>query len=231
MKVLFETEGEPDSVDASHILVAMGRRPELGPLDLGRAKVAFDSNGIDVSAMFRTTNRRIYAIGEAAGAPSAAHIAAYQASLVLRPLLFSAPAKPGPQPLPRVTFTEPELAHVGLIEAEARKRHRDIRVLRWSFAENDRAQAEGTTAGHIKLVVGARGAIIGASIVGASAGELIATWSLAISKNLTVRDMAEQVLPYPTLSEIGKRAAITYFAGATGSGLVRGWLSMLRLVR
>lgn len=232
--VTVQVEGDEGShaIEGSHLLVAMGRRPDLGPLDLGRAKVAFDAKGIDVSAMLRTTNRRIYAIGEAAGSPGAAHVAAYQASLVLRPLLFSAPGKPGPQPVPRVTFTEPELAHVGMSEDEARGGRRGkVRVLRWSFAENDRAQAEGATAGHIKIVTGAGGSILGVSIVGAAAGELIALWSLAISRGLTVRDMAEQILPYPTYGEIGKRAAITYFSKATGSGLVRGWLRTLRLFR
>ena len=130
--------------------------------------------------------------------------------------------------IPRVTFTDPELAHIGLTEAEARERGRHIRVLRWPFHENDRAQAERETSGHIKVVTDRRGKILGATIVGAQAGELITAWTLAISQGLNVRAFAEIVVPYPTLSEISRRAAISHFTPRLTSPWVRRILNLFR---
>ena len=114
--------------------------------------------------------------------------------------------------IPRVTFTDPELAHTGLTEDEARQRgNTRIQVLRWPYRENDRAQAERETTGHIKIITTERGRILGATIVGTAAGELITTWTLAITQRLNIRSIAGIIIPYPTLSEVGKRAAITYF--------------------
>jgi pyruvate/2-oxoglutarate dehydrogenase complex dihydrolipoamide dehydrogenase (E3) component len=127
-----------------------------------------------------------------------------------------------------VTFTDPELAHVGLTEAQARSRYRAIRVLRWPYHENDRAQAEGTAAGHIKVVTGKRGRILGATIVGAGAGELITVWTLAVSRRLNIRALAGIMVPYPTLTEIGKRAAITYFTPGVTNIWVRRIIDLLR---
>jgi pyruvate/2-oxoglutarate dehydrogenase complex dihydrolipoamide dehydrogenase (E3) component len=175
----------------------------------------------------RTTNRRVYAIGDVAGGHFT-HAANYHAGIVLRNVLFRLRAKADDNAIPRVTFTEPELAHVGLTEGQARARHGTIRVLRWPYHENDRAQAEHMTQGHIKVVTAANGRILGASIVGAQAGELITTWTLALSRGLNIRAMTEIVVPYPTLSEIGKRAAIGYFSSSLTSSKVRGLLGFLR---
>jgi len=130
--------------------------------------------------------------------------------------------------MPRVTFTDPELAHVGLTEAQARQRYRKIRVLRWPYHENDRAQAERETHGHIKVVTAKNGRILGATIVGAHAGELITTWTLALSQGLGTRAMTGIVVPYPTLSEIGKRAAISYFLPSLISPRLRRLINFLR---
>jgi pyruvate/2-oxoglutarate dehydrogenase complex dihydrolipoamide dehydrogenase (E3) component len=127
-----------------------------------------------------------------------------------------------------VTFTDPELAHVGLTEAQARARHKTIRVVRWPYQENDRAQTEHETHGHIKIITKKNGLILGATIVGAHAGELITTWTLALSRSLNVRAMTGIVVPYPTLSEIGKRAAITYFSPSLTSPTVRRVINFLR---
>ena len=131
--------------------------------------------------------------------------------------------------IPRVTFTDPELAHVGLSEAEAVRQNRGLRILRWPLAENDRAQAERQTAGHIKMVVDANGRILGASIVGANAGEMISLWALALSKQMNVRDIAAFVPPYPTMGEIGKRAAISYFAGTVRKPALRKLIRFMRV--
>jgi len=128
---------------------------------------------------------------------------------------------------PSVTYTDPELAHVGLIEDEARAHSGVIRVLRWPYSENDRAQATGATKGHIKIVTDRRGQILGATIVGAGAAENITAWALAINQKLNIEAFAAVIVPYPTYAEVGKRAAMTYFTRGLTSPLVRrtiGWL-------
>jgi pyruvate/2-oxoglutarate dehydrogenase complex dihydrolipoamide dehydrogenase (E3) component len=130
--------------------------------------------------------------------------------------------------IPRVTFTDPELAHVGLTDVQARDRHGDIRLLRWPYHDNDRAQTEREIRGHIKVVTNTKGLILGATIVGAAAGEQITTWTLAISQGLNIRALAEIVVPYPTYAEIGKRAAITFFTPRLTTNWVRRILNVLR---
>jgi pyruvate/2-oxoglutarate dehydrogenase complex dihydrolipoamide dehydrogenase (E3) component len=176
----------------------------------------------------RSTNRRVYAIGDVAGGPQFTHVANYHAGLVLRALLFRLPAAENRLIVPRVTYTDPELAHVGLLEEEARKAHGAVRVLKSPYAGNDRAQAERRTEGFIKLVAGRRGRILGVSIVGAGAGDMIGFWALALSKRMSVRDIAGYVAPYPTLGEIGKRAALAYFSDTTRNGWVRRLVGFLR---
>jgi pyruvate/2-oxoglutarate dehydrogenase complex dihydrolipoamide dehydrogenase (E3) component len=114
-------------------------------------------------------------------------------------------------------------------EADALKAHKWVRILRWPYAENDRAQAERKTKGLIKLVTSSRGKILGCSIVGANAGEMINIYALALARGMTVRDIASYIPPYPTMSEIGKRASITYFAGATRKPIVRKLIRFLRM--
>jgi pyruvate/2-oxoglutarate dehydrogenase complex dihydrolipoamide dehydrogenase (E3) component len=117
---------------------------------------------------------------------------------------------------------------VGLTEAEARRRGHTVRVLRWPYQENDRAQAERETHGHIKVVTSKYGRILGATIVGTAAGELISVWVLAIAQRTNIRGIVGMIMPYPTLSEIGKRAAVTYFTPGLTSPWVRRILSLLR---
>jgi pyruvate/2-oxoglutarate dehydrogenase complex dihydrolipoamide dehydrogenase (E3) component len=146
-----------------------------------------------------------------AGGPQFTHIAGYHAGIVIRNALFGLPAKVDDKALPWVTFTDPELAHAGLTEAEALKAGHAVEVLNWTFASNDRAQAERATEGLAKVILGPRGRILGATIVGPRAGELIGTWGLAISAGLKIGAIASAVLPYPTLSEISKRVAGSYY--------------------
>jgi len=156
------------------------------------------------------------------------HAANEHAGIVIRNALFRLPAKVNNDLIPRVTFTDPELAHVGLTEAQARERHKEIRVLRWPYHENDRAQAERETHGHIKIITAGNGRTLGATIVGAHAGELITTWTLALSRGLNIRAMTGIVVPYPTLSEIGKRAAISYFSPTLNNPRLRRLINFLR---
>jgi pyruvate/2-oxoglutarate dehydrogenase complex dihydrolipoamide dehydrogenase (E3) component len=216
-------------IDGSHLLVAGGRAANVSGLDLEKAGIAYDKKGIKVSSDLRTTNRRVYAVGDVAGSLQFTHVAGYHAGLVMRPLLFRLRAREKRSILPWVTFTDPELAHVGLTEAEAARKHRAIRVLRWPFADNDRAQTERRTEGHVKVVTTWRGRILGASIVGANAGEMITLWALSLSKGMTVKDVMSYIAPYPTMSEAGKRAAITYFIAATRKPLLRTFIRFLRI--
>jgi pyruvate/2-oxoglutarate dehydrogenase complex dihydrolipoamide dehydrogenase (E3) component len=217
-----------ERVPGSHLLIATGRHPNVEGLGLDVAGIAFGPSGIAVDRGLRTSNRRVYAIGDVAGGPQFTHAANYHAGLVVRNALFRLPVRVDDSLIPRVTFTDPELAHVGLTEQEARKAYKVIRVLRWPLSENDRAQAERDTRGHIKAVTDRNGRILGATIVGTAAGELIATWALALSNRLNIRAVAETVVPYPTLAEIGKRAAITYFTPRLTSPWVRRILRLLR---
>lgn len=229
IRVHIESGEGASIVDGTHLLVATGRTPNVSVLELKKAGIAYDRQGIRVTAKLRTTNRRVYAVGDVASSLQFTHVAGYHAGLVVRALLFRLPARENRQIIPRVTFTDPELADVGLGEAEAATKHNAIRILRWPYAENDRAQAERRTEGHVKLVAGTRGKILGVSIVGANAGEMINMWALALAKGMTVKDVAAYVPPYPTMGEIGRRAAITYFMEATRKPLVRRVVRWLRV--
>jgi pyruvate/2-oxoglutarate dehydrogenase complex dihydrolipoamide dehydrogenase (E3) component len=198
-------------IAGSHLLVAAGRRPNVEALDLPAAEIAATAKGITVDARLRTTNRRAFAVGDVAGGPQFTHVALYHAGIVIRNALFRLPAKADYRALPWVTFTDPELAQVGLTEAAARAANRAVRVVRWRFVENDRAQTERDTEGLVKVVVRRDGRILGASILGAGAGELILPWALAISQKLKIGALANLIAPYPTRGEASKRAAGSFY--------------------
>jgi pyruvate/2-oxoglutarate dehydrogenase complex dihydrolipoamide dehydrogenase (E3) component len=221
LALAIEVAGRQEMIEGTHLLVATGRKPAIEGLELDAARIKFDAAGIKVNRNLKTSNGRVYAIGDvAAGQPHSTQAASYQAGLVIRNALFRLPARANKDAVPRVTFTQPELAQAGVTEAEARRRRLKIRVMRWPYHDNDRAQAERTTHGHIKVICDTKGKIIGATIVGAQAGELIALWALAIAQRLNIRAVAEFILPYPTLSEIGKRVAFEFVA----PGLTRPWV-------
>ena len=228
VSVHYTISGVEGRVDGTDLLVATGRAVNVEGLGLEEAGIRYDRKGIAVKSDLRTTNRRVYAIGDVAGGLQFTHVAGYHAGLVVRGILFRLSAKPDNRIIPWATYTDPELANVGLTEDEARKKHRDIHILRWPYHENDRAIAEGRTAGMIKMVTDRKGRILGVGIAGAGAGEMINMWALAISQKLKVRDVAGYVPPYPTMSEIGKRAAITYFAPMTRKPFVRSLIGFLR---
>jgi pyruvate/2-oxoglutarate dehydrogenase complex dihydrolipoamide dehydrogenase (E3) component len=200
----------------------------VADLGLDCAGIACEPRGIVVDRRLRTSNKRVYAIGDVAGGLQFTHVANYHAGLVVRHALFRLPVRASDDALPWVTFTDPELAQVGLTEAEARRRKYKFQVLRWPYHENDRAQAERATRGHIKVITTRRGRILGATIVGHNAGELIATWALAVGQRLNIRAIATTVLPYPTLGEIGKRATITFYTARLTSPMVRRIIAWLR---
>lgn len=196
----------------THLLVAVGRAPNLEKLELDKAGIRYDRGGIKVDAGLRSSNKRVYAIGDVAGQGQFTHLAGYHAGVVIRSMLFGLPAKAKGGHIPHVTFTEPELASIGLDESAARKKFGGgVTVHKIGYDQIDRAQAEGRTTGFIKLVA-ARGRPVGVTIVGMQAGEVIAPYALAMANNLKLSAIASTVLPYPTLAEIGKRAAGAYFS-------------------
>jgi pyruvate/2-oxoglutarate dehydrogenase complex dihydrolipoamide dehydrogenase (E3) component len=219
-----------EMIEGSHLLVAAGRRPNIDSLDLDAAGIRHEPDRIIVDKRLRTTNKNVYAIGDVIGGPRFTHAANHHAGLVVRNALFRHPIAVDPRIIPRVVFTDPEVAHVGLREDEARLEAGAVRILRWPYRENDRAITTASTKGHIKVITGRRGDILGATIVGAQAAEDIAIWTLAVTQKLNIGALAGLVLPYPSYAELGKRAAITYFMRGLTTARVRriiGWLRRL----
>ena len=220
-------------VDGTHILVATGRKPNVSDLNLEAAGIRHDRRGIQVSNALKTSNSKVFAIGDVTGGLQFTHVANYHAGIVLRqlitgPLAGVAGAKVRNDHVPWVTYTDPELAHIGLTEEQAKARGGSINVYRWPFHDNDRAQAERTTDGLVKVVTDKKGRILGASIVGEHAGELIQVWSLAVSQGLKIQAMTQWIAPYPTLGEVNKRAALGYYAQQAGKPIVKKTISFLR---
>lgn len=230
VRLLIENgSGGGDMLDGTHLLVATGRRPAIDGLGLEAAGVACSEAGIRVWPGMVTRNRRVHAIGSVVDPAFAGAPLDRQAAAVLRQVLLRRRPDDADPPCPRFVATDPPLASVGLGEAEARRRHRRIRVLRWPYAENPRAQTEHRTEGVIKVIADDKERILGVSIVGAEASELIATWSLAIANGLSLREMAALATADPSFGEIGKRAAIPYFADDSRGGLVRRIIRTLRM--
>ena len=153
----------------------------------------------------------MFAIGDSIGGSQFTHVAGYHAGVFLKRAMFGLPSKAENRHIPRVTYVDPELAQIGPTEAEARDKYgKEVEVARFDFENSDRAVVEGNLHGFIKVMV-RNGRPIGVTIVGQNAGELIAFWSLAISSKLKMSDVSMTVLPYPTMSEVNKRAAGVYF--------------------
>lgn len=196
----------------SHLLMAVGRKPNIERLNLEAAGIETMDAGIKVDAQMRSSNKKIYAIGDVAGGFQFTHVAGYHAGLIIRSALFGLPAKQRIDHIPWVTYTDPELSHVGLNEAQATEKYgKKLEVVRFYYEHNDRAITEGKTKGLIKVMV-VKGRPVGVSIAGYQAGELINLWSLVIANNLKMSAVAAMVSPYPTIGEINKRAAGAYFS-------------------
>ncbi|MCC6006405.1 MAG: FAD-dependent oxidoreductase [Rhodobacteraceae bacterium] len=205
------TTANGEEVRGSHLLVAVGRRANLGRLNLAAAGVAVENGHVKVDARLRSTNRRVLAVGDAAGPLQFTHLAGYHAGIVVRQAVLGLPAKARTDHVPHATYTAPELAQVGLTEAEARAQYgARLEVIRIDLGENDRARAQ--RAGGMVKVMAVGGRPVGAAIVGPHAGELIQIWALALSARLKLSAIAGMVAPYPTLGESAKRAAGAYFA-------------------
>ncbi len=214
----------------SHLLIAVGRRPRLDDLGLEAAGVTVTAQAIATDRNQRTSNRRIYAIGDVAGKGQFTHLASRHAAIVFHHIFLGLPS--ATVTIPRVLYTDPELALAGLSEAEARARFGDsVVVHRRTFGDSDRAVIDGEIEGVIKLVVGRRGRILGLAIAGPGAGELIQPWLVAMENNLTIGSMARLVLPYPTMGEIGRKLAIDHYARLASNSWVRRFIGLIAAVK
>ncbi|MGV8834354.1 MAG: dihydrolipoyl dehydrogenase family protein [Devosia sp.] len=228
VSALVKTKAGELRIQASHLLVAAGRKPNIEDLDLDIAGVKTNKQGVAVDARLRSSNSRIYALGDVAGGPQFTHIAGYHAGIFVRNAMFGLPAKVDYAALPWVTYLDPEVAHVGLTEAEAHKLHSNVTTIFEHFAENDRAQTERRTEGFIKLVLTKRGKVLGATIVAPHASEMISLWGLVISGKVKLATVASMIAPYPTLAEISKRAASAYFKPKLFGKLSRRWVGLVQ---
>lgn len=194
------------TLDASHILLALGRTPNVGGLALDKAGIRFDKARSDrplLRSKLLTSNSRVHVIGEAAGSPPSLPAAQHDARVVLESALFNRTIKRAQTDIPVTVFTDPQLAQIGLTEAAAKLRLKSAyKVIRASFAENDRAIATRRTAGIAKIVTDRHGAILGAAIAGPEAGELIAFFGLAMHHGIKLPDLADAVAPYPSFAGI-----------------------------
>ena len=201
------------TINGSHLLVAVGRAPVLDALQLEAGGVEYDRHGIKTKTNLRSvSNPKVWAIGDIAGRGQFTHLAGWHASVFVQAALMKVPAKAVSEQIPAVTYIDPELAQIGLTEPEARQRYGDqVKVSEFALHENDRAIAERKTTGSVRIVIGKGDKILGASILGEGAGDILQILSLAMANKLKMRDLTKYISPYPTRAEIVKRAASLYF--------------------
>jgi pyruvate/2-oxoglutarate dehydrogenase complex dihydrolipoamide dehydrogenase (E3) component len=226
-----DANNQSTDVLATHILVATGRRPNIAKLNLDAAGIKYLPQGIVVSNILRTSNTKVYAIGDCTGGYQFTHVAGYHAGLAIRNSIFKLGTKVQTKATPWVTYSDPELAHVGLLEAQLIQQKIAHKVLSLTFAENDRAQTENNTEGLIKILVTPKGYILGASILGPQAGELIFPWVIAIQNKLKISAIANSIAPYPTLCDINKRIAGSFYTDKIFSPMIRRIVTLLMKLR
>ncbi len=226
-QILLGGSDEGQKLEASHLLLACGRRPNIDDLDLAAAGIKATPDGLAVDGHLRTSNKRIYAIGAAVAGACSASFAEAHARIAVRHALFRRGSSSDANSIPRVTCTDPELAHVGLTETEVRQAGGRFHVFRWPYRENDKARAERRTTGHIKVIASERGKILGATVVGDQAGEVIGAWALAVNRGMHVDALADLAFPHPAYGEIGKRAVANFLPPS----LLRIGLRRLRAFR
>lgn len=223
--------GDPIEVACDAVFVATGRRAGTHGLGLDGIGVATAQGAVVVDRALRSSVPGIWAAGDVTGGPQFTHVAEYQAKLVLRNALFPFTATTDYAAIPAVTYTDPEVARVGLTEREARARYAGVHAYRYPFADLDRAIVEGEEDGFVEVVTRRGGRIVGATIVGSGAGELLAPLVLAMRRRIPLPKLARMVYPYPTMSEGIKRAADAYYraklAGRSGAWIRRvvRWLA------
>lgn len=221
------SDGRERTLSASHMMVATGRRPHIQHLNLESAGITFSSRGIEVNANLQTSNSKVYAIGDCLGGYQFTHVAGYQAGLAIRNTIFGLKAKFETRAIPWVTYTDPELAHVGFMESQLQDKQISYKVLQMNFDENDRAQAEKRTEGVIKVLVSPKGYVLGATILGLHAGELIYPWVMGIQNNLKLTAITSSIVPYPTLNDISKKVAGSFYKEKVFSPLMKKFVRFM----
>ncbi len=229
IEIIAEQDGQQKIIKGSDLLVATGRAPNVSSLNLESAGIEYSRRGIKVDKSLRTTNKRIFAAGDVTGGRQFTHVAGYHAGIIIKKMLFKAPAKNQEELAPWVTYTDPELSHVGMTEKEAKEAGHNVTIAKWGFDHNDRAQAEHATNGLIKVVLGKKGKILGASIVSKQAGELIGPWALAVANGMKIGAFTKMIAPYPTLGEVSKRAAGAYYTPSLFSNRTKGLIKFLSM--
>lgn len=181
-----------------------------------------------MDASLRTTNKRVYAIGDVAGGYQFTHIANYHAGIVVRNILFKLPAKVDYAAIPWVTYTDLELAHAGLLADAAMQQYPDAKIMTMNLDVSDRAQAEHELIGKIKMIVTKKGRVLGVSILAPHAGELLLPWIMMIREKKTLRSLTDVIVPYPTYSELSKRIAGEFYASKLFSPMVKRIVRILQ---
>lgn len=230
IEIVIEQNGTERVISGSHLLLATGRKPNIATLNLTKANIAHSNKGIITNDQLRTTNKKVYAIGDVVGSYQFTHIANYHAGIVIKNAIFKLASKVDYSAIPWVTYTDPELAHVGLLASEAVNSYPDCQIIELPFADNDRAQTESHTTGKIKVIVTKKGKILGCSILGPNAGELILPWIMLIKNRKTLREISDITIPYPTLNEISKRVASEFYKPKLFSTLVKKIVNFLKYI-
>ncbi|QRN04559.1 NAD(P)-binding protein [Legionella sp. MW5194] len=215
------------ALDGSHLLVAAGRITPVDELNLDTAGIRCDGRHIAVNNRLRTTNRRVFAIGDAAGRLQFTHVANDHAGLVLKQIAFKLPVRLQEKAIPWATYTYPELAHVGLSEQDALQRPDHYRILKLDFKANDRANTDAKSQGLLKVIVTKKGTVSGVSLCAEDAGELIFPWILAVREQRSLRLFTDTIIPYPTRNELSKRLAGQFYAPKLFSPWVKKMVRLL----
>ena len=220
----------PLNLIGSHLLIATGRTPNIQQLNLDKAQVAYTKRGISVNERLLTSNKQIFAIGDVIGGYEFTHIAGYHAGIIIRNILFRQRAKVNYRAVPWVTYTYPELAQVGLNHKEALTKYGDtVKLTEFTFAENDRSRTESETIGKIKLITNDKGKVLGVSVLGVNAGELLFPWIDLINRGESIKAITKNIIPYPTFSEINKQIVGKYYSPILFSAKVRRIVKFLKL--
>ena len=222
-------------IAGTHLLLAVGRAARVAGLGLEAAGVEYSPRGIATDLALRSvSNRRVWAAGDIAdpaglGPRAFTHVCSQHAGIIARAMLFRLPAKLSYDALPRVTYTDPEIAQIGPTEAELRAAGRaDLTITRWPLSENDRLVAEGRAEGLVKLIADPKGRLLGASLVGPGVGNMAGMFALMIGQKMKLSALAGAVLPYPTAQEAGKRAAGDFYTPKLLSAPVKRAVGLLK---
>lgn len=227
INVIVQCQEKHITITGSHLLIATGRRPNIAGLDLDKANIRYSNKGITVNNRLQTNHPSIYALGDVVGSYPFTHVASYHAGIVLRNIVFKFPAKVDYRAVPWVTYTQPEIAQVGLLAKQALTQS-NLQITEWLFSDNDRAQTDQTPMGKIKVITNKKGTILGVTIIGEHAGELILPWVIAIREKKTLRRFTDAIVPYPTLSEVSKRVAGEFYTSKLFSNKTRWLVGLLK---